>query len=89
VGHPVWDRLAKHQLSKEGIAAFKAGANVLEVATGNRKFTIADPVLDIELTDGRRIRLMTGDPTQSTPPDWVQGQGRRVESEGLMRWEFP
>ena len=88
VGNPVWDRLADHQLSKKSIAAFKAGANVLEVATGNRKFTIAEPVLDIELTDGRRIRLTTGDPTQSTPPGWLQGQGTSVPHGEKMRWVF-
>ena len=89
VGHPVWDRRADHILKKEAVAAFKSDGNVLEVSTGKRRFTVAGPILEIELNDGRHVRLQTTDPTQSTPPDWQQGQCQRVEWGGKMRWVFP
>ncbi len=89
VGHPVWDRRADHVLAKEAVAALKADGNVLEVATGKRRFAVSRPIIEVELEDDRRVHLATTDPTQSTPPDWPQAHGKRVESGGKMRWRFP
>ena len=88
VGHPVWDRRVAHDLTEEATAAFKTAGNLLEIRTENRLFTVARPVLEIELSDGRRMQLTSDDPPQSTPPDWLQSQGRRIPSGKNMQWTF-
>ena len=88
VGTPVWDFRARHLLGEEARQALRATGNVIEVSTGERKFVVREPVLEVAVEDGRRYLLRSHDPTQSTPPNWLHAQGRRIDSNGRMRWEF-
>ena len=86
-GTPVWDFRARHDLSAESLTAFEA-ANTVEIDTGDKKFVVARPELEVVLDDGRRYILQSDGSTQSTPSNWRQAAGERIEANGRMSWTF-
>lgn len=88
VGTPVWDVRVRHVFERKAGQKLRARDNVVEVSTGNNKFVVRDPVLQVELNNGHRYLLRSDDPTQSTPSTRLHAQGRRIDSNARMRWEF-
>jgi len=84
IGTPVWDFGARHELSKDGVAALAAD-NVIEIETGDKKFAVKNLKLEVVLP-GRRCVVAADPLPQSTPADWLQACGKRVPPGSKMRW---